>query len=418
MASENLSELLFKPKFSYPETSMISNSSPDDDSLPDESSVLGFYNNYYRPITRFDWVITGGNLLDIDEALANISVSDAPRSRRSCLDTVKEYGPGHWNFEFNSIAQKRVNLAKQCVIDGDLKKAAHNYRMASRYFAIAAFPNLKGDILADTSYTLCKSTFRKMFECTPSLGIVEDIEFKCDNRNVSGMLVLPDKESLHSLLIVTVNYESFITDYLHPYIEHLKPNNTAVLFLEMPGQGSSAALNLSDHYSAFIEAAIDRISEHKFIDSTNIGLFGVYFAGGACIRAAMFKPKQVKALALISPYVHSIFTDQKILDSVPACLRASICNRLDMDAADWNVNKTQLKALSLKVQGLLSSSGSCKVPSIICLTKDSLVSKEDVNLLKYHFSDLTRHLQEKVGFSEFYHTAINEVCRFLKEKLK
>lgn len=416
MAEENLSELLFKPKFSYPETSTVSNSSFEDLDNCYESELMGFSKYFYRPVTRFSWVLTGGNLLDIDEALANICTSKATRTRPKLFDTVNEYGPGHWNFEFNSIAQKRVNLAKELSEKGDMVKAAHNYRMASRYFAIAAHPNLKGDILADTSYALCRTTFRKVFECMPSLGIVEDVNYKCKDKSVNGLLLLPDRKSLHPLVIIVVNYESYITDYLHSYLNYLRPNNAAVLFLEMPGQGGSSALNLEDHYSQFIEDALDVMSEHKYIDSTCISLLGSNISGAACIRAARFKPEKIRAMALIDPFVHSIFTEQKMLDAFPACMRASVCNRIGLDAANWSFVNSLLKALSLKVQALLTPNGGCKIPTILCMDNNTVVSKDDVMYLKNHFSDLKMHQQKNASYSDFYSTALNEVCEFLKEK--
>ena len=86
MAEENLSELLFKPKFSYPETSTVSNSSFEDLDNCYESELMGFSKYFYRPVTRFSWVLTGGNLLDIDEALANICTSKATRTRPKLFD--------------------------------------------------------------------------------------------------------------------------------------------------------------------------------------------------------------------------------------------------------------------------------------------------------------------------------------------
>lgn len=52
MFSQNLSETLFKPKFDYPETSMISNSGVDLPVLSRHDPLLGFHKNFYRPIFK------------------------------------------------------------------------------------------------------------------------------------------------------------------------------------------------------------------------------------------------------------------------------------------------------------------------------------------------------------------------------
>ena len=70
MSDQNLSEVLFKPKFDYPETSMISNSGVELPFLTKQDRMLGFNKHYYRALYRFLWGLSGGNPLDIDEALA------------------------------------------------------------------------------------------------------------------------------------------------------------------------------------------------------------------------------------------------------------------------------------------------------------------------------------------------------------
>lgn len=154
--SLNLSEVLFKPKFKYAETSVISNSGAQLPKLERKDVSLGFTPQWYRPISRFLWTWQGGNLMDIDAALSAIASSDAQRSRDECLDTVSDYGGGNWIFEFSSIAQKRAVKGKDLEQRGDLAGAGHQYRMASRYFALAATPRLKGDTLAADAALLGK----------------------------------------------------------------------------------------------------------------------------------------------------------------------------------------------------------------------------------------------------------------------
>ena len=50
MLSQNLSETLFKPKFDYPETSMISNSGVDLPVLSRHDPLLCFYKNFLKKL--------------------------------------------------------------------------------------------------------------------------------------------------------------------------------------------------------------------------------------------------------------------------------------------------------------------------------------------------------------------------------
>ena len=83
LSSSNLSEILFKPKYDYVETSVISNSGCALPDLGDGFHLMGshFRALWYRPLNRFSWAYLGANCLDIDEALAHIVMSDNERSR-------------------------------------------------------------------------------------------------------------------------------------------------------------------------------------------------------------------------------------------------------------------------------------------------------------------------------------------------
>ncbi len=416
--SQNLSEILFKPEFQYPETSTISNSGISIEGVPEiDDPSLGFSSKFYRPVLKFEWVLSGGSALDIDEALARICVSTAPRSRPELYDTVKDYGAGHWNFEFNTIAQERVNKAKECEEKGNMIRASHHYRLASRYFAIAAYPYLKSDTLAGSSDVLCRQTYKKMYEIDSSIGILQEHTFKVDGKNVTGYLHLPDLKKVYPCVIVVCPYESSITSSFRYINTNLRERGIAAFVLEMPGTGACEKLNMSDHFSMAIEEAITYLSKLPCIDATNIGLYGSGVSATACMRAAIIKGSQVRAMALYSPCVHSFYKNKDILNSLPLCLRSSLCNRLNLDASDWDNLLPRLRTFSLKEQGLLSMSGGCKVPTYVGTVKDSITTEEDISLLNNSFSDITLVEQNhEISRAQFVLSSITESADFFTEK--
>ncbi|MGN0903225.1 MAG: alpha/beta hydrolase [Succinivibrio sp.] len=388
--SDNLSEILFKPKFDYPETSQISNSGCAMPKLGKLDSVFGFMSGFYRPVLKYNWAVNGGNPLDIEEALSNIRVSTSQRTRPKCFDTVKEYGDGNWIYEFNTIAQKRVLMAHECEAQGDLVKASHHYRLASRYFAIAAYPNLKGDILALNSDALCRSTYKKMFDIDDTLGELEVLQFTVDGKNVKGYLHIPSKDQPQPCIVAVCQYEASITSFFRFYTQCLKDRNIALLVIEMPGIGACDKLNLADHFSSVIEEAVKTVIELPYIDSTNIGLLGSALASTACIRATVLLKDIIKTVVCDMPMIHGFYTDRKILNSLPLCLRSSLCNRLDLDASSWSeIVIPQLKMFSLKEQGLLSSLGVANRASLcLCSYKNSVFTNIDAQIMQNRFSDV------------------------------
>lgn len=416
--SENLSEILFKPKFVYPETSVISNSGAPLPVLSREDVSFGFEKCFYRPIIKFDWVYCGGNALDIDEALAKICVSTAPRNREGLYDTVKEYGNGHWNYEFNCIAQKRIVKAHECENNGDVKGASHNYRLAARYFAIAAYPYLKSDILAVNSDVLGRTSYKKMFDVDPDSGIIKELSFTVNDLKATGYLHLPDLKEVYPCVVIVCSYETTISSFYRFITDHLAKSKIAAFVIEMPGALGSDKLDLADHFSLIVENAVDFLATQNSIDSTKIGLLGYGISATSCLRASIMQPGKIKAQVVLAPYVHSFFTDKEILNSLPLCLRSSICNRLGLDAGDWDLVIPRLRPFSLKEQGLLSSSCKNKVPTLVAVVRDSVVTKDDVILLKNNFSQITINSRENDGYSEFMRNSIKEANQFFVNNFK
>ena len=393
----NLSQILFKPQPNYIETSLISNSGaaiPDVVLRPYIGS--GFHANWYRPLNRYMWSWMGGNPLDIEEALSNIACSGEKRSRDNMFDTVSLYGPGNWIYEFAAIAQKRILMAKKAIEDNDFELASHQYRMASRYFAIAAYPNLKGDILAAEASLYGRKAYREIFVNSKKCGYYSEEEFTVRGRKVVGYLHSPDNQDLHPCVVMLGAYEQTATDFFRIFNDELRPSGIAVFVVDMPGLGNSSNLVLDENYSEIAESAVLHLKEKvNFIDASKIGLFGLHLSAAAAVRLAVLRSDLIKALMVLDPTVHNIFTNVNYLSDAPLCLRSSIANRLNADASNWDTLMPQLRILSLKQQGLLSASGKCQVNCCVAVSDALKPLTDDAHAV----ADAFRH-SEFVDFKE------------------
>lgn len=420
--SENLSEILFKPHQQYLETSLISNSGcplPGLDEIKGKELVeFGFNPHWYRPINRFEWTYLGGNLLDIDEALAQIATSSAERTRPELLDTVQIYGPGNWIYEFSAIAQKRVMLAKECAESGDHERAAHHYRMASRYFAIAAYPNLKGDTLASQAALLCRQAYRHIFEQSSTCGHYSEESFTVRKVKVQGFLHSPDNSSLHPCIIMVGRYEQTATDFFRLFNDYLRPEGFAIFVVDMPGMGSCQALTLDQNCSEVLEAAIDHLSNHvPYVDHTALGVMASGIGCMCAARTALMHPKLIKAMVLNNPQIDNLFVSKEILERLPLCLRSSIANRMEADASSWDYLMVQLQTLSLKKQGLLSMAHPCPVPILAMGSKTDPLTAADLHLLQTYFKDCKVVDARQYVMTMDTFKILKEETAFFKEKL-
>lgn len=415
----NLSEILFKPKHDYIETSLISNSGCPLPDIGDGLHMMGshFRSLWYRPINRYTWTYLGANCLDVDLALSNIVMSKNPRTRAECFDTIEQYGPGNWIYEFSSIAQKRVMQARLFEESGNLEQASHEYRMASRYFAIASYPNLKGDVLAAQASLLGRKAYRKIFNEVSRTGHYQEEEFTFKGEKISGYLHCVDTKKLQPCVVVVATYESTSTDYYRLFKDYLRKMGIALFIIDMPGMGSAQKLVLDEQSSDLVEAAIEHLQKLKFIDTTAIGLYGYRFSANAAARLTLLRPDLVKALALVSPAIHSAYLNQKVLNSMSLATRSSLANRLNADASNWSVIVPQLQTLSLKVQGLIGYHASNKTPTLSIYTPVDLKYNDDRDMVSKAFSNNHDIVFKQMRVSEFVPRIFTEISEFFRKNL-
>ena len=416
----NLSEILFKPKHDYVETSLISNSGCPLPDLGDGMHLMGslFRAKWYRPLNRFTWTYLGANCLDVDEALANIVMSHNKRTRETCFDTVEQYGSGNWIYEFSSIAQRRVILAHECEEAGNLVGASHNYRMASRYFAIAAYPNLKSDTLADQAALLGRKAYRKIFNDNKLYGHYAEETFTVRGEKVTGFLHSVSDKELHPCVVVVTSYGSTSTDYYRLFSDYLRKLGIAIFVIDMPGMGASGRISLDANTSDILEAAVNHLREKvPYIDSSAIGALGFRFSANAVARLCIMNPSLFKAVAMVSPALHSAFVDQDLLNSMSLAARSSLANRLDLDASSWSTIVPQLQILSLKKQGLISYSSHVDVDCLSLFMPLDLKFNDDHDIIDRTFTNNTNIVFKKMRVAEIAPKIFYNISEFFKDKL-
>ena len=416
--SENLSEILFKPRRNTLETSLISNNGCP---LPDvemQHGYNGFERNWYRPIPKLYWAWMGGNVLDIDSALARICCGHGRRTREGLFDTIEDYGPGNWIFEFAAIGQERVMRARECMAAGDAERASHNYRMASRYFAFAAHPNLKGDVLAAEAALLSRQAYRKMFENEQAFAHYEEATFEVSGVKVSVHVHCTDTTRLHPVVILLPTYLQCSTDFYRFFHDYLMPAGIALIIADMPGMGTSSRLRLEVGSSELLTALTGHIREHiPFLDHTSVGVFGMEIGSTLAARFALLNPGALKALCLVNPAIDEFFTNQQGLNALPLCQRSSLANRMDYNAAQWDTMVPQLQALSLKRQGLVSVTSRSQVETLCCVLDPRHQSAPDVRLACSTFGNSRLLEYRKVDWASGFRILFKDAAAFFIEKL-
>ena len=191
MTQANLTETLFKPRFKHPETStLVRRFNPG--TQPAVQSALDGKNvpHWYRMINRLMWIWRGIDPREILDVQARIVMSEAERTDSELYDTVVGYRGGNWIYEWSKQAMLWQQKASQ---EEDATRSGKHWLHAANLYAIAAYPHLKGDELAEQAQALANRAYEEAAQRLP--GQMRELEFAVPGgAPVTGFLHMPEGE--------------------------------------------------------------------------------------------------------------------------------------------------------------------------------------------------------------------------------
>lgn len=420
-SDQNLSEILFKPTRKSLETSFVSNSVKE---LP---KVQGLYSaklhNWFRLIHMPYWAWLGFDVIELEAALSRIAASKMKRTREDILDTVYEYGPGNWIYEFSMLGSKYAALAKEaesCYTENsnknDKKRIFKLFRQAELYFVLASYPHLHGDELG--SQALAQHYINYRLAAKYADGDFVEIKFPVDDKIGAAMIHTPDKSKKSPCVIVCSNYENLATEYIRFYQDCLYPLGIALVAIDMPAIGLNSSIPLESDTSKVHSAALNYIVNNvPFIDRTRIGILAQRFGGNCAVKLMLNNASDIRCAFIVSPVMHEYFTNVDYLSKTPSMIRATIANRLNFDAAQWEIVIPQMQIFSIKKQGILVGQKTDIPTVIIGIQQEILAVSGDLKLAASVSSKSEiKYLSDKKSFNIF-NDVISEATTWLSEHL-
>lgn len=385
--NKNLSETLFRPKFDYPETSSLIqrtsiNSSPSYSILDGEGRQ-----NWYRIINRLSWHWHGLPLLDIEEVLSKIAVSNKPKTNEKWLDTVIGYQPGNWIYEFLAKSVEWQNRAEQCHEVSDETQAQTNchqaWLTASLFAGLASYPYFRNDDLSNQAQVYANRYYREAMNYSPYQ--IKELDFQVENKTVKTILHMPLLKGAESkvfpVVFLCAGLSNLQIDFYHYFADYLAPLGVGLLTVDTPSIGFSKQFNLSQNTSLIHQGILEQIKSVPQIDYDKIILLGYRFGANIATRLAYLMPNNVKGIINVAPVIHQFFTDRQMQSKLPPIYRDIIASRLGHTVISDQQLLAELQFFSLKEQRLLTRP--CSMPILnIYYEGDSMGSLDDIKLLK------------------------------------
>lgn len=409
-ANKNLSETLFKPKFDYPETSsLIQGTHSTTNSTRSLLDGEG-RQNWYRIINRLSWHWHGLPLLEIEEVLARIAVSDKKRSNERWIDTVIGYQPGNWIYEFLAQSVTWQIKSEQCHNCNDKELAQQNchnsWLTASLFAGLAAYPYYRNDDLSSQAQVFANRYYREAMNYSPYQ--VKEFDFTVENKVVKTILHTPlkkgDEAKVFPVVFLCAGLSNLQIDFYHYFANYLAPLGVGLLTVDTPSIGFSRQFNLSQNTSIIHQSILEQIKSIPLIDYDKIILFGHRFGANIAMRLAYLMPNRIKGVINVAPIIHQLFTDRQMQGQLPPIYRDIIASRLGHNTISDQQLLAELQFFSLKEQRLLTRP--CSAPVLnICYDGDSVSSQDEAKLITSTQKVSLIHIKElalKKGLQQSY----------------
>ncbi|PSW19607.1 esterase FrsA [Photobacterium sanctipauli] len=414
-SKQNLSEKLFAPRQTSKETSSLVKlanvaDKPVHNALDGDSEA-----GWYRVLRRPQWAWQGVDPIEMEAIFARMAKSDAPRTRDDLLDTVIGYKPGNWVYEWCQSAAAYQKAGRALLSNGDKSKAADKLLTASMYYSIAAYPHIKGDDLAAQAELQANQTYREAMESMPHQ--MRTIDVKYENKTFQAFIHLPRTDKLLPTVIVSGGLDTLQSDLWRLYHDYLGPAGYAMITLDMPSVGHSAAWSLTEDTSRLHQALLQQVKDVPWVDHHRVAMLGLRFGGNAAIRLGFLEPSRLRTCISVGGIINSVLTEPKRLDAMPRMYLDMIASRMGKHGVSKASLTSHLPAWSLKLQGLLGRR-KVDVPMLgISLKGDPVCSDMDNQLIAMSSrGGKAVQLPEK-PLHDGYHRSMTAVLEWLKDKM-
>jgi esterase FrsA len=250
----------------------------------------------YRLLHRDSWVELGLEEEDINTALAHMQQSEKSRYSDE-YDTVTEYGPGNWIYEFETYGDQYFQQAEEYEAKGENDAAKTYYIKSSMYYKVAAFPGVTRswnpnhkEVIHVYQKSLHAYEKYSQYLAHPA----EKVTVTIDGKEVFGYLHLPQLEEHEKapLVILTNGTDFFLTE-LYLFVEKITASNLGVFVFDVPGIGASHEITLKpgDQAPELHRTFLKTLANDSRIDAQKIGFIGKSLGGNIASKLAFTESK-------------------------------------------------------------------------------------------------------------------------------
>jgi esterase FrsA len=269
-----------------------------------EASPEDYEDNWWRGVRKGMWEWEGANWTVVKSALINIEKATGKRRYEDKFDTIIEYGPGHWVYEWNSIGEKAYREALVHEKRGDEAAARSSFLEASTYYTQASYPHMRDRPSRDA--------VARAFDMYARAGRyfsvpMEQWEMEVDGARFKAFVHFPANHASGPMPVVlkTGGMDVLSTEF-YPLSETINTSGAAMIVYDSPGTGNLGVVGAD--YDKHHVAVLKRVLKDKRFDAKRIGVWSESLAGLTAVRIALGDYREHVAAAVNScGPMHSLY---------------------------------------------------------------------------------------------------------------
>jgi len=348
------------------------------DSLAAEDAAEAESPGWFRQIRTGLWTANGADPDALAQTLRRIENGGHPRWNPDLADTLTAFGPGHWRYEFERLAQATQAGAEVAVQSGETARARDLFRAASTYFVIAGFPHFReqGEVRDLTAA-------RRNYAQAMRLSSIpyEEVALGMDGYRFTASLHMPATAGPWPVLMQSGGIDETALEFSYNVLP-FTAKGVALVTFDIPGTANAGRLDadLDRHHLRVLRW----LREDPRFDGTRIALWSNSMGGNAVAKVAIRHPHGLRAAVNSCGLIHDALVwdpaaprlPERLAELLPTMAAQVYIDRLGLEAPvaapalDYPEFARRSSALSLLVQGVVGEGVRTKVPILSVNTHD------------------------------------------------
>jgi esterase FrsA len=279
-----------------------------------EAAPEAYQGKWWRSVRKGMWEWEGVDWGVVKNTLERIENSTGKRRYQDKVDTIIDYGPGHWVYEWSVIGDEAFRKGVMQENSGNTQAARDSFLQSSIYYTQASYPHLRDEC--------SRTALAKAFEMYSRAGRyflvrMEEWDLEVDGAHFRVFIHLPAKLSSKPIPVVlkTGGMDVLSTEF-YPLSETINAAGAAMIVYDSPGTGNDGIVD--SQYDKHHVAVLKRVLKDDRFDNKRIGLWSESLAGTTAAKMALGDYRDFIAASVNScGPVHALYAMQMI-GGVPA----------------------------------------------------------------------------------------------------